>query len=102
MYRFTKEFKNKGITVAKGVCLRSAVKDENNLFCVVGSEVFKDIPEDYLEVFEPKVFKKVKNKKIEENVEPNSDPSQSARVSADVNSLKLNDNDIDQKTTTQN
>lgn len=57
MYRFVKEFVRGGITISAGISLKNAVL-KDGFICVVGSDVFSNIPLDYVEEFEPKVFEK--------------------------------------------
>jgi len=56
-YRFTKDFINGGITVSSGIVLKNAVLVDGFL-SVVGSSVFSNIPLDYVEEFEEKLFMK--------------------------------------------
>jgi hypothetical protein len=57
MYRFVKEFVRGGITVRAGVSLKNAVL-KDGFICIEGSDVFSQIPLDYVEEYEEKVFEK--------------------------------------------
>jgi hypothetical protein len=64
VYRFTKKYKKNGVTVGVGVQLRKNFVLGKDCVSLIGSEVFKDIPMEYLEKFEP--VKYAKKKKVKE------------------------------------
>lgn len=82
-YRFVEDFTFGGITVYKDVSLKGTFVVEKNCVSLVGSLIFKDIPLDYLEKFEPinRVKKPRENKKIEAGKTSKKSNSESARVS---------------------
>ena len=86
-YRFTKDFQIVGVKVAKGIVITNITK-HGNLFSVPGSEIFKNIPEDYFEEYTPMQYKKVIKKKNIDDVKPNQNASDSARVSSNKELLK--------------
>ena len=63
MYRFTKEYKKNGVTVGVGVQLRKNFVLGKDCVSLIGSEVFKDIPMEYLEKFEPIKYSKKKGQR---------------------------------------
>jgi hypothetical protein len=83
VYRFTKEFKKNGVTVSVGVQLRKNFILGKDCVSLIGSEVFKDIPMEYLEKFEPvKYAKKKRTKAIVAEKK-----SANARISSNKNLL---------------
>ena len=69
MYRFIKNYTNGSTTVFAGVSLKNTIL-QNGLVSVEGSEVFKNMPLEYFEEFEPKKFKKEKPAPIKKRGRP--------------------------------
>ncbi len=69
MYRFTKKYKKNGVTVGVGVQLTKNFVLGKDCVSLIGSEVFKDIPMENLEKFEPAKYAKKKRSKRVPSVE---------------------------------
>jgi len=88
-YKFIQDWKISGLSISSGVVLKGDFKVTDDCISLVGSTVFKSIPLEYVEKFEPVKYQKKprKNKKIEakEEIKTGSD---SARISSRADMLK--------------
>jgi hypothetical protein len=91
MYRFTKDFERDGIKIAPGVVIDRNLVVNEDCVSVAGSNIFNDIPLEYLENFEPVKYKKTRTQsdkklKVKEN---KTSAAASARISSIKESLRL-------------
>ena len=92
MYRFIKKFERDGIKIAPGVVIDRNLVVNEDCVSVAGSNIFNDIPFEYLENFEPVKYKKTRTQSEKKSLsnEKKSDAA-NARISSMKEALRLCD-----------
>jgi hypothetical protein len=59
-YRFAKDFVKGGITIGKGVSIKTPYTIQDGFLSLIGSDLFSNIPMEYFESYEVEIYKRTR------------------------------------------